>query len=66
MEAGEIRTSWPGSDDGKVSIEKTKLTEMKDFIIVSDSHTFIMHDKDVLRHIYQFLTHGSFVHNQNV
>jgi triacylglycerol lipase len=56
----------PGSDDGKVSIQKTKLNEMKDFIVVSNSHTFIMHDNDVLKQVYQFLTHGTFAHNQKI
>lgn len=54
--------SWmiPGKDDGKVSIENAKLEGMKDFKVLSASHTFIMNDRDAIRHTVKFLTTGAF------
>ncbi len=50
----------PGKDDGKVSIESAKVEEMKDFLIVHKSHTFIMRDAKVLAQIHYFLQNGHF------
>ncbi len=50
----------PGSDDGVVSIERTKVAGMKDFIILPHSHTFIMQSDDVIEQVIQFLKHGEF------
>lgn len=53
----------PGVDDGKVSIEETKLPEMDDFIFLHHSHTFMMVNDDVLDQIVYFLKHKKFIHN---
>ena len=50
--------------DGKVSIEDTKLVEMKAHMTVSYGHTFIMNKQKVKHHIENFLATGDFFHNQ--
>ena len=50
----------PGDDDGKVSVESAKLKEMKDFLIVEATHTFIMRDMSTINQIKNFLKEGKF------
>ena len=50
----------PGEDDGKVSVERAKLDEMDDFLVVGNGHTFIMRDDVVIRQILYFLKNGVF------
>jgi triacylglycerol lipase len=50
----------PGPDDGKVSVQSAKLSEMKDFLIVDAGHTLIMRDEEVIDQILFFLKHGQF------
>jgi len=50
----------PGTDDGKVSIERAKLQGMSDFLVVPHSHTFIMESDDVIKQTIYFLHHGYF------
>jgi pimeloyl-ACP methyl ester carboxylesterase len=50
----------PGEDDGKVSVERAKLEEMKDFLVVDSGHTFIMRDDEVIDQILYFLQEGKF------
>ena len=50
----------PGKDDGKVSIERAKLAGMKDFIVVHNTHTFIMSDNDVIKQVIYFIQNGLF------
>lgn len=52
----------PGKDDGKVSVKRTQLDEMKDFLVVPHTHTFIMQSPEVHRQIEKFLKHGKFDH----
>jgi pimeloyl-ACP methyl ester carboxylesterase len=54
----------PGDDDGKVAVERTKLPEMKDFLLVNVGHTFIMWDDEVIRQVAHFLQHGVFDKSQ--
>ncbi|MCM8856360.1 MAG: lipase [Candidatus Thiodiazotropha sp.] len=64
--AGEKEgASWflpeiPGEDDGKVAVERTKLPEMKDFLLVKADHMFIMRDDEVIRQVVFFLSNGVF------
>ena len=47
-------------DDGKVSVEDTKLEGMRDFIVVPVSHAYIMKNKSAIRLVREFLAHGKF------
>ncbi len=64
--AGDRSINWinsciiPGPDDGKVSVERTRLTGMKDHLVVHATHPFLMRNREVLRQTVHFLRHGSF------
>lgn len=53
-------TIIPGNDDGKVSVENTKVDGMKDFIALPASHTFIMRNEEVIRQTAHFIEKGAF------
>jgi pimeloyl-ACP methyl ester carboxylesterase len=50
----------PGPDDGSVSVERTKVAGMKDFLVLPQSHTFIVKSKDAKEQVIYFLKHGTF------
>ncbi len=50
----------PNPDDGKVSVARTKVDGMADFVVVNVSHPFIMQDETVIEHSITFLRTGSF------
>ena len=60
-----IRMITLGDDDGKVSIENTKLEGMRDFIAVPVSHPLLMKDEEVIRQTLQFLSDGYWAQNPN-
>lgn len=66
--AGDRSINWinslliPGSDDGKVSVERTKLAGMSYHIVIHATHPFIMKNYEVIRQTIQFLRAGSFAH----
>ena len=49
-----------GRDDGKVSVARSAVKGMNDFLVVDSSHTFIMQRSHVITQILQFLEHGHF------
>lgn len=51
-----------GPDDGKVSVESTKIAGMKDHIVVRASHTWFPHNKQVQQQTLHFLQQGTFKH----
>ncbi|UCD86754.1 MAG: alpha/beta hydrolase [Desulfobacterales bacterium] len=54
----------PGPDDGRVSVERAKLQEMTDFLLISSPHTSIVTNPAVLKQVAYFLDHGKFDHSQ--
>ena len=70
FELGIITGNWsynpiysaiiPGEDDGKVSVTRTKVAGMKDFLVLPYSHTFIMNKRKVQKEVLNFLLYGSF------
>ncbi len=66
--AGDRSINWinslliPGSDDGKVSVERTKLAGMSDHIVIHATHPFIMKNYEAIRQTIQFLRVGNFDH----
>ncbi|XOV83270.1 MAG: esterase/lipase family protein [bacterium] len=55
-----LSLSLPNPDDGKVSVENTKVEGMADFIEVPHTHTFIMRSEEVITQVLHFLQHGQF------
>lgn len=64
--AGDRSINWinslliPGSDDGKVSVERTKLAGMSDHMVIHATHPFIMKNREVIRQTVRFLRTGNF------
>ena len=43
-----------------MSVESTRLAEMKDMLVVDSAHTFIMNSPEVIRQVKAFLKDGVF------
>jgi triacylglycerol lipase len=50
----------PGTDDGKVSVERAKLAGMADFLVLPHTHAFIMRSDEVIMQTRHFLRYGYF------
>lgn len=55
-----LSTLLPSPDDGKVSVENTKLEGMRDHIAIPVSHPFLMKDAPAIQQTIYFLRHGNF------
>ncbi|MCG7530430.1 alpha/beta fold hydrolase [Psychrobium sp. MM17-31] len=50
----------PGDDDGKVSVESTKVEGMSDFIALPTTHPTMLASPSVIKQMLHFLEHGHF------
>ncbi|QYJ84918.1 alpha/beta hydrolase [Shewanella mesophila] len=58
-----LSTMLPGPNDGKVSVERTKLAGMKDHIALPVTHPLMMNNALVIEQTVHFLKYGVFNHN---
>lgn len=65
--AGNKSINWilslliPGDDDGKVSIERSKLAGMNDHIVMPTTHPLMMNNNDVIEQVIHYLQRGEFM-----
>ena len=52
----------PGTDDGRIAVESTRLAGMADFLVLPCIHTLIMNYSSVIYQTIHFLAYGSFDH----
>lgn len=64
--AGDRSINWinsmmiEGSDDGKVSVESSKLDGMKDHIVIHTTHPTMLNNDSVIFQVQEFLKFGKF------
>lgn len=67
--AGDRSMNWinsmmiKGPDDGKVSVEKTKVLGMTDHIVIHTTHPMMMQNIKVMKQVVAFLKNGKFEKN---
>jgi len=70
--AGDRSINWinrlliPGSDDGKVSVERTRLAGMADHIVIHAAHPFLARNRNAIRQTICFLRNGHFDRQETV
>jgi hypothetical protein len=64
--AGDRSINWinsmilPDLDDGKISVERTRVVGMKEHIVVHATHPYLMKNDEVIEETIRFLKTGSF------
>ncbi len=65
--AGDRSMNWinsftmiDGPDDGKVSVQRTRVAGMADHIVIHSTHPYLMRNKQAIRKTIQFLGTGRF------
>jgi triacylglycerol lipase len=56
-----LSTAFSDANDGKVSVERTRVEGMSDFMTVEASHPFIMRNDEAILHVLTFLEFGRFI-----
>ena len=56
-----LSRSLPGADDGKVSVDATRVEGMEDHLEMPVTHVFMMRDKDVIEQVLHYLANGRFL-----
>lgn len=66
--SNNILLSWMinGENDGKVSVESSKVDGMKEHIVLPFGHTFIMNKQIVLNQTLNFLHNGNFINKNGI
>ena len=60
-----LSTIIPEQDDGKVSVESTRVEGMKDHLELPVNHVFMMRDPEVIAQVVHYLDHGTFFRGVN-
>lgn len=55
-----LSRTLPGADDGKVSVDATRVDGMDDHLELPVTHVFMMRDKEVIEQVQHFLANGHF------
>ncbi len=61
-----LSTYLPNPDDGKVSVESTKVAGMCGFVALPATHPFLMKNNQAIEQVIHFLVHGQFSHKDAI